>query len=78
MMFYSDTATVRTDLVERERVCAIEIWCEALGGRQDTYKRSNGLEITDIMSKIQGWHPVKSPRRHGIYGNQRGFEKDGA
>lgn len=78
MMFYSDTATVRTDLVERERVCAIEIWCEALGGRQDTYKRSNGLEITDIMSKIQGWHPVKSPRRHGIYGNQRGFEKNGA
>lgn len=76
LLFYADTATEHTDLVERKKVCAMEIWCEALGGRRDTYQRNKGLEIGDIMSKIKGWHSVKSPRRYGIYGNQRGYEKD--
>ncbi|MCM1577816.1 MAG: virulence-associated E family protein [Ruminococcus sp.] len=77
-LFLQDAVSERTDLVPRQKVCTMEIWCEALGGRQENYQRNKGLEINDIMSRIPDWHATKSPRRHGPYGNQRGFERDGS
>lgn len=75
-IFYSNTADKHTDLVPRTKVCALEIWCECLGGRKDNFKKSNSYEINDILRRISGWHQQNSPRNHSFYGKQRGFERN--
>lgn len=61
-------------LRDKERICARQIWHEAL---QETveppkWKVSN---INSIIEKIPGWKKLKSPARFANYGMQRGFEK---
>ncbi len=76
ILYYADTATKRTDLVPRKTVCALEIWCECLGGRKENFQKSTSREINDILRRIPGWRQQNSPRTHSIYGNQRGFMRD--
>ena len=60
------------DLVQRERVCALEIWCEALNSDLKFFKRQNAVEINAIIEKTPGW--VK--RRNGLqFGKDYGFQK---
>lgn len=63
--------TVET--VERDRVCALEIWCECLGGDIKNIKKSDAIEINNILTKIPGWVKSKSVLKFGCYGDQRGF-----
>lgn len=59
---------------ERDRVCAAEIWCEALGGDMKYFRRQDAAEINGILSKIEGWERCKSNVRFGgAYGAQKGF-----
>lgn len=60
-------------LVPRDRVCALEIWCELLDGRQKDMKKTDSREINDILSTLPGWEPNRT--RFGIYGHQRGFQR---
>lgn len=76
MLFYADTATKRNDLIPRTRVCAMEIWCECLGGKKEFFKTSTAWEINAILRKIPGWISVNTPRKFPIYGSQRGFRRD--
>ena len=64
-------------LVEREKVCAMEIWWECLNGDARYMKRTDSMEINGIMSAISGWRRNKSKRRFGPYGILSGFEKKG-
>ncbi len=60
--------------VVREKVCAVEIWCECFGGDLRNMRRSDSIEINSILQNISGWN--KSPRaiRFGAeYGVQKGF-----
>lgn len=61
------------ELVERDRVCALEIWREALGGELRNMKYSEAAEINGIISRIGGWERAKKPMRFGYCGLQRGF-----
>lgn len=76
ILYLADTATERTNLVLRKTVCAMEIWCECLGGRKENFQKSKSYEINNILRRIPGWHQQNSPRTHSIYGNQRGFMRD--
>lgn len=76
LLYIADTATEHTDLVPRKTVCAMEIWCECLGGKKENFQKSKSYEINNILRRIPGWHQQNSPRTHSIYGNQRGFERD--
>lgn len=57
-----------------DRVCAIEIWCEALGGDMKYFKRQDAAEINGILAHLEGWEKCKTNVRFGaVYGVQKGF-----
>ena len=59
---------------KRDRVCAAEIWCEALNGDMRYFRRQDAAEINGILSHLDGWERCKSNVRFGgAYGAQKGF-----
>lgn len=60
-------------LVERDRVCAAEVWVECLGGDLKLLKRADAIEINKILEKIDGVKQYNSSYRFGCYGRQKGF-----
>jgi len=63
------------ETVERDRICAAEIWCECLGGDIKFMRRTDALEINSILASIPGWKRHSSTMRFGPYGHQKGFVK---
>ncbi len=67
---------VETDsltLAPRDRVCALEVWCEALDGRQKDMTYSDAVEINGILENAPGWVRSKNGIRCGYCGLQKGF-----
>lgn len=63
-------------VVERETVCILEIWAEALGGNPDKLDRYGIKEIRDLMTRMRGWNRVKDTRiTIKPYGRQRYYER---
>lgn len=62
-------------LVDRDKVCAVEIWQECFWGDPKYMKRQDSTEINDILRLMPGWKRNKSVRRYGFYGTQKGFER---
>ena len=64
----------KTKLKRRERVCAVEIWCEVFGGEIRYFRRSDAAEINAILARIPGWERCQKTMRVGCaYGAQKGF-----
>ncbi|MEK4181742.1 virulence-associated E family protein [Aeribacillus sp. FSL K6-1121] len=63
---------IETETVERDRVCAAEIWVECFGGEIRNMKRSDTMAINDILDKLEGWEKEKNPFRYGPYGKVKG------
>ena len=61
------------ETVERDRICAAEVWCECLNSELKFMKRSDALEINTILANIPGWKRHGSNFRAGCYGTQKGF-----
>lgn len=73
---FLDGALVPEDVgfKKRDRVCAAEIWCEALGGDLRYFRRQDAVEINGILSHIEGWEKSKKSLRFGTaYGVQKGY-----
>lgn len=66
---------VKAELVQRDRICALEIWCECLGGDARRMQRRDSVEINNVLSVLPDWVRVSTPRRYGYCGSQRGFER---
>lgn len=64
-----------TELVEREKVCAMEVWTECFGGDPKFLKRTDSREINSILGTFKEWKRNKRTRRYGPHGTQKGFEK---
>ena len=66
--------------VQRERVCALEIWCEVMEGDRKNLQNAKAREIIDILQSIKGWSPysksVGKMRFGKLYGVQRAFIRD--
>ncbi|MEG1869111.1 MAG: virulence-associated E family protein, partial [Clostridiales bacterium] len=60
-------------LIQRDRVCAGEIWVECLGGNLRFMKRTDTVEINGILSSLPGWEYAGN-QRFGSYGTQKGFK----
>lgn len=73
-MYWSGMCKYDGELVPRDRVCALEIWCEALHGDIRFIKNSNAAEINGIVAAA-GWERMKSPSKFGYCKNQRGFRR---
>jgi putative DNA primase/helicase len=63
---------VESDVVERDRVCAAEVFVECLGGEIRNMKRFETMAINDILEQIEGWEKQKKPFRYGPYGLVKG------
>lgn len=73
-MFLSGGMHVEGALHVRDRICAIEIWAECFGGDLKFMKRSDSMEINNIL--LHGkWQRMSTPRKFGPYGQQRGFTR---
>lgn len=60
--------------VYRQKVCALEIWVEALGKKEDAINRHEASEINKILERIEGWERAGAVRING-YGVQKGFRR---
>lgn len=63
---------------ERDRITALEIWCELYQKPQADIKPADTREINAVLAKIPGWKRHENSFRCGPYGTQRGFLKAGA
>ena len=61
------------ELVDRDRVCAAEVWCELFNGNTKDIKNSDAREINAVLANIKGWKRFSGPARFGPYSVQRGF-----
>ena len=62
-------------LIQRNKVCALEVWCECFGGDVKNMRRADAMEINQILANLDGWERNSSMRRFGYCGRQRGFER---
>ncbi len=75
-MFLNGTVAGDTSsFVLRDRVCALEIWCEAFGGQPKDFHYAESAEINDIMRALPGWTRTPNGLRFGYCGYQRGFQR---
>lgn len=61
---------------QRQTVCTLEIWAEALGGNPDKLDRYAAKEIRDIMATLPDWqHRGNARTTARPYGRQRYYER---
>ena len=63
------------ELVDRDRITAIEVWCELFNGSMRDMKPADTREINGVLSMMKGWKRNGNPLRFGPYNLQRGFIK---
>lgn len=68
-----NTDTKNIKLVKKDRICALEVWCEALGGDVKGMRRSDSAEINAVISNAEGWEKQRNGLRFGYAGLQKGF-----
>jgi putative DNA primase/helicase len=58
-----------------DRVCSAQIWTEALGRKKGDARRTELLEITNVLKRMPGW--TAGPNRHRLpgYGPQLVFTR---
>ena len=76
-MYWQGTAQYTGVLVPRARVCALEIWCEAMNGDPRFIRNSDAAEINSIVASLPEWTRMKKTAKFGYCKTQRGFEKEG-
>ena len=72
-MFWAGGVAGELELVPRERVCALEIWCELLDGQKKDMRYSDTQEINGIIAAAPGWKRTAQALKFGYCGAQRGF-----
>lgn len=63
------------ELSPRDKVSAIEVWCEAMGKNFADMSNRQAKTINECLAKIPGWERSQTPSKFGPYGSQRGFIK---
>ena len=76
-VFWNGGITGEVDLVLRERVCALEVWCELLEGNKKDMRYSDAQEINGIIAGIPGWKKRTTALKFGYCGAQKGFVYEG-
>lgn len=74
MFWVNDRTAIESELIERDRICAAEIWCECFGADLKMMKRADAVEINGILSTIKEFQRCEGVLRFGpYYGNQKCF-----
>lgn len=62
--------------VDRDRICAIEVWCECFNCAPKDMTKADTREINSILANLEGWTRKSNGARFGPYSLQRGFERE--
>ena len=71
-----DHSVAGAGINQRERVCAMEIWCECFGNHPKNLKNIDAREINNMMQLLPEWKPHESKLgklRFKLYGQQRAY-----
>ena len=49
-------------LMKRDRISAIEVWCECFNRPKEYISKKDSREINAILENLDGWKKYKSPR----------------
>lgn len=74
--FYHGGARYSGETVPRSRVCALEIWCEALDRKKGDMRKTDAREINAILEHTPGWARAGTQRAGKPYGRQRCYERE--
>lgn len=72
-IFWSGGMNYEGELVERDRICALEVWCEAFDGDKKAMKNYDARDINTAISMLKGWEKSNKVAKFGYCGAQRGF-----
>ncbi len=72
MYWAGDFERGNVETVERDRICAAEVWCECLGGDLKQLRRADVLAINAVLERIPGWKKYNNAYRFGPYGSVKG------
>lgn len=74
-MFLNGLSQGEVELVQRDRICALEIWCELFGGSPKDFRYADAAEINEIIRSLPDWSKISGSVRFGYCGKQRGFRR---
>lgn len=74
--YYHGGARYCGEMVPRSRVCAMEIWCEALDRKKGDMRKTDAREINTILEHTPGWTRAGTQRAGAPYGRQRCYERE--
>ncbi|GHU94405.1 hypothetical protein FACS1894208_05420 [Clostridia bacterium] len=74
-MYWSGGLQGEIKTVPRDRVCAAEVWCEALGGLPKDLNKGIAREINGAIEQQPEWQRANNALKFGPHGAQRGFVK---
>lgn len=63
---------VEGESVERDRICAAEIWCECFGSELRYMKRADAIAINSVLDRMPEWQKCKDAYRFGPHGRVKG------
>ena len=75
-VFWSGGAVGDARLVPRQRICALEVWCELFDGQGKDMRRADAQEINSIIATAAGWKKTSQGLKYGYCGVQRGFVRE--
>ena len=61
------------ELVDRDRISAVEVWCELFNGNVRDMKTADTREINAVFAAAKEWKRSDKPLRFGPYNVQRGY-----
>jgi hypothetical protein len=71
-----ETSIEGDGVVERDRVCAMEVWCECFGNNPEKIRNLDAREINTILQHMPGWkmHGTGYGKlRFSQYGRQKAY-----
>lgn len=74
-MWLAGNMSYEGELEPKQKVCALELWCEVFRGQPKDMRQSDTREINNILAHIPGWIKNTATRRYGYCGHQRGFNR---
>lgn len=75
-VFWSGGAVGDARLVPRQRICALEVWCELFDGQGKDMRRADAQEINSIIATAAGWKKAENALKFGYCGAQKGFTRE--
>ena len=74
-LFWNGDNPYNGPLVPRDRVCALEIWCELFNGFKKDMKQTDTREINAIIKASPDWKDIGVRAAGNPYGKQRCFKR---